>query len=91
MNKGSSITVYLSRGEAKSYTVNIQATWFGNTYQETVNTLKSKLEKACPGVTFKFQAKDVNEGAGLISSDSSVKAGNNTFVQGKIYTITVNR
>ncbi len=91
MNKGSNITVYLSRGEAKSYTVNIQATWFGNTYQETVNTLKEKLEKACPGVTFKFQAKDVNEGAGLISSDSSVKAGNNTFVQGKTYTITINR
>lgn len=91
MNKGSTITVYISRGPAKSYTVNIQATWFGTTYNETVATLKAKLEKACPGVTFVFQPKDVNEGSGLISSDSSVKVGNNTFVQGQTYVITVNR
>ncbi len=91
MNKGSKITVTLSRGEAISYTVNIQATWFGTTYQETVNTLKSKLESACPGVTFIFKAKDVNEGAGMISSDSQIKAGNNTFKEGQTYTITVNR
>ena len=91
MNKGSSITVYLSRGEAKSYNIVIQPTWYGHTYEETVSTLKAKLESLCPGVTFVFKPKDVNEGSGLISSDSSVKAGPNTFVQGRTYTITVNR
>lgn len=91
MNKGSTITVYLSRGPAKTYTINIQATWFGTTYNETVNTLKSKLEAACPGVTFQFQPKDVNEGSGLINPSSPIKVGNNNFVQGKTYTIIVNR
>lgn len=91
MNKGSSITVYLSRGLAKSYSIVIQENWFGNTYNETVNTLKSKLESACPGVIFQFQAKDVNEGPGNIHPSSPVKAGKNTFVQGQTYTIIVNR
>lgn len=91
INKGSTITVYLSKGPAQSFTITIQATWFGNTYNETVATLKSKLESACPGVTFQFKAKDVNEGSGMISSDSAIKVGKHTFVQGQTYTITVNR
>lgn len=91
MNKGSTITIYISRGPAQSYQVVIQATWFGTTYNETVATLKEKLESKCPGVTFVFQAKDVNEGSGMIASDSPVKVGSNTFVQGQTYTIIVNR
>ncbi|MEG2283907.1 MAG: PASTA domain-containing protein [Bacilli bacterium] len=91
MNKGSTITLYISKGPAKTYNINIQATWFGSTYNETEQNLKNKLISNCPGVNFIFQAKIVNEGSGLISSNSPIKVGANTFVQGNTYTIIINK
>lgn len=87
---GTGIVITLSSGKANSYNVVIQSSWLsaGNP-DGTIATLKSKLENACPGVTFKFQKKTVNTGVGLITPDSPVKGGNNTFVQGKTYTIYI--
>ncbi len=87
---GTSITITLSSGKAASYSVVIQSSWLspGNP-DSTIATLKSKLSSACPGVTFKFQKKAVNTGVGLITQDSPIKGGQNTFVQGRTYTIYV--
>jgi len=87
---GTSVAITLSSGKASSYTVVIQSSWLSpGDPDATISTLKSKLSNACPGVTFKFQKKAVNTGVGLITQDSPVKGGNNTFVQGKTYTIYV--
>jgi len=87
---GTSVVITLSSGAAKKYKVVIQSNWLspGNP-DTTIKTLKKNLESACPGVTFKFVKKTVNTGIGLITKDSPVKGGNNTFTQGKTYTIYV--
>ena len=88
--EGTSVVITLSSGKAKSYDVVIQSNWLspGNP-DSTISTLKSKLQAACPGVTFKFVKKTVNTGVGLITPDSPVKGGKNTFKEGKTYTIYV--
>lgn len=87
---GTSVVIILSSGKAQSYNVFIQSSWFANGNADaTIASLKSKLEAACPGVTFKFVKKTVNTGVGIITKDSPVKAGNNTFKQGNTYTIYV--
>lgn len=87
---GTSVTITLSSGKASSYNIVIQSSWLSpGDPNATISTLKSKLEAACPGVTFKFQKKMVNTGVGLITQDSPVKGGNNTFVQGKTYTFYI--
>lgn len=87
---GTNVAITLSSGKAQKYTIVIQPNWLsaGNA-DMTISTLKSKLESACPGVTFRFQKKTVNTGVGLITPDSPVKGGNNTFVQGQTYTIYI--
>lgn len=87
---GTSVVITLSSGEAKRYKVVIQSNWLspGNP-DTTIKTLKKNLESACPGVTFKFVKKTVNTGIGLITKNSPIKGGSNTFIQGKTYTIYV--
>ncbi len=87
---GTYITLTLSKGPAKTYNIYIQPTWFGSTANATISTLKSKLSAACPGVTFTYVKKASNTGnSGMIHPDLKVKGGNNSFTQGKTYTITV--
>ena len=57
---------------------------------QTKKTLKSKLESACPGVTFTFSFKAVNSGIGYLNQNSQVKVGSNTFTQGKTYNVIIN-
>ena len=91
VNKGSTVTITLSNGPAKTYTVVIQADWlsWGNP-SATKATLESKLKANCPGVTFNFSYKKVNSGIGYLNPESKVKVGSNTFVQGQSYSVIIN-
>lgn len=91
VNYGSSITITLSNGPAKTYTVIIDANQLssGNP-QATKATLEAKLKNACPGVTFNFKFEKANSGIGYLSPNSGVKIGANTFTQGQTYTVIIN-
>ena len=91
VNKGSTITITLSNGPAKTYTIVIQADWlsWGNP-QATKQTLESKLKANCPGVNFKFSFKTVNSGIGYLNPDSQIKVGSNSLTQGKTYNVIIN-
>ena len=92
VGKGTSITITLSKGPASRCTVFIQDTWMkAGEPSTTQSTLKSKLSAACPCVNFNIVLKDVNTGPGLITQDSPIKAGNNTFIEGNTYTIYVGK
>ena len=91
MNKGSTITITLSKGPAATYTVVIdpnQLTYANPT--ATMNTLKSKLANACPGVTFTYTLQKADTGIGYLAENSEVKVGSNTFIQGKTYKVIIN-
>ena len=91
VNKGSTVTITLSKGPAKTYNIVIQADWlsWGNP-QATKATLEKKLKANTEGVTFKFDYKKANTGIGYLHPDSQVKVGPNTFVQGKTYWVYIN-
>lgn len=91
VNKGSTVTITLSNGPAKTYTIVIQADWlsWGNP-QATKATLEKKLSANCPGVTFKYSYQTVNSGIGYLNPNSQVKVGSNTFTQGKTYNVIIN-
>lgn len=91
VNKGSSLTITLSKGPAKTYTVVIDPNQLtaGNA-NATKATLKKKLESACPGVTFTFTLQKANSAIGYLAENSQVKVGQNTFTQGKTYKVIIN-
>ena len=91
VNKGSSITITLSNGPAKTYTIVIQADWlsWGNP-QATRATLESKLKANCPGVIFKFSYQKANSGIGYLNPNSDIKVGSNTVTQGEPYNVIIN-
>ncbi len=91
VNKGSTVTITLSNGPAKTYSIVIQADWLtqGNP-QATKKTLESKLSANCPGVTFKYSFQTVNSGIGYLNQNSQVKVGLNNFTQGKTYNVIIN-
>ena len=91
INKGSSITVTLSNGPAKTYTIVIDANQLssGNPSQ-TKATLEKKLKSACPGVNFTFKLQKANNGIGYLAKESEVKIGQNKLTQGKTYTVIIN-
>ena len=91
VNKGSTITITLSNGPAKTYTVIIDANQLSNgNPNATKSTLESKLKQACPGVTFKFTFQKANSGIGYLAQNSDVKVGSNKLVQGKTYNVIIN-
>ena len=89
--KGTIVNITLSQGPAKTYTIVIDGSLLslGNP-EQTKNTLKNKLESACPGVNFTFSFKAVNSGIGYLNPNSQVKVGSNTFTQGKTYSVIIN-
>ena len=91
MNKGSTITITLSNGPAKTYTIIVDANQLssGNP-TATKSTLEKKLKQACPGVTFNFKFQKANSGIGYLAPNSDVKVGSNKFVQGKTYNVIIN-
>lgn len=91
VNKGSTITITLSKGPAKTYTVVIDANQLSNGNPEaTKATLQKKLASACPGVTFTYKFQKANSGIGYLAPTSQVKVGSNTFTQGKSYMVIIN-
>lgn len=87
---GAVVTISLSSGPAKTFTTYISSDWFGTTADATINTLRSKLTAACPGVTFKFNKGSSDIGfAGQIHPSSPTKAGNFSCTQGKTYTFLI--
>ena len=91
VNKGTSVNIKLSKGSAKTYeNVFVDGSWLkaGNPEQTKAN-LKKMLEPACPGVNFTYTFRPANSGIGLLASDSPVKVGANTFVEGKTYNIII--
>ena len=89
--KGSSITITLSIGPAKTYTIVIDGSLLtGGNPEQTKKTLETKLKSACPGVNFTFIFQPANSGIGYLSPNSQVKVGSNTFVQGKTYQVIIN-
>ena len=91
VNKGTTITITLSKGPAATYKVVIDANQLSNgNPSATKNTLQQKLTSACPGVTFVFKFEKANSGIGYLAPNSQVKVGSNTFTQGKTYTVIIN-
>lgn len=92
---GTSVTLTLSKGPAKSCTIYIQPTWYANNADGTISALKNKLpnelkNKGCTDVTFNYSKRCYNSiPAGYIANDSPIKGGNNTFTDGKTYTIYI--
>ena len=91
VNKGSTITITLSNGPAKTFSIIIDANQLssGNP-TATKNTLQTKLKNNCPGVNFKFIMQKANSGIGYLASNSQVKVGLNKLVQGKTYNVIIN-
>ena len=89
---GTYVSIGLSSGPAKTYSIYIQEEWFtkGNA-DATISTLKQKLSVECPGVIFKFEKRSSNTGAaaGIIHESSPTKGGPNSFTQGKTYTFYI--
>ena len=89
---GTYVSIGLSSGPAKTYSIYIQEEWFtkGNA-DATISTLKQKLSVECPGVIFKFEKRSSNTGAGAgyIHDLSPTKGGQNSFTQGKTYTFYI--
>ena len=91
VNKGSTITITLSKGPAKTYKIVIDANQLSNGNPEaTKATLQKKLTSACPGVKFTFKFQKANSGIGYLAPTSQVKVGSNTFTEGKTYTVIIN-
>lgn len=87
---GTYMKIGLSNGPAKTFNIYIQSEWIQTNADATINLIRNNLTKQCPGVTFNFVKKAHNSvPAGFIHPDSSIQGGNNSFVQGRTYTITI--
>jgi len=88
---GTYVSIGLSSGPAKSFSVYIQDTYFGATADATIASLTEYFNTSCPGVYFTYTKRSSNTGAspGFIHEDSPIKGGNNTFTQGQTYNIWV--
>lgn len=92
---GTSISLTLSKGPANSCNIYIQPTWYGSSADATISSLKNKLtselkNKGCSDVNFTYKKKCYNSyPSGYIPPDSPTKGGNNTFTEGKTYTIYI--
>ena len=92
VNKGSTVTITLSKGPAKTYTFTVTGEIFdGGGKPETTKAQLEKIRKAkCPNVTFKYEFKKNNSGIGYIdSSTSDIKVGSNQCTEGKTYKVVI--
>lgn len=89
VEQGTAVTITLSRGKAKSYSLSFSSAILGTSYNASKSSLSSYFKKNYPGVTFKFVAKAHNSlSSGQIHPDSPTKPGA-TVTQGKTYTIYI--
>ncbi len=90
VNKGSTITITLSKGPAKTYNLTIyetDCTW-GNA-KATKDNLTRKLKSKYPNVKFNISCKKADSGIGYLHQSSQIKIGNNTVTEGKTYSIII--
>ena len=86
---GTSINIVLSKGPAAEYTLYFSNALLGNSYNDSVSSLKSYFSKNYPGVEFKFVAKThASLAPGNIHEDSPTKPGAKVK-QGNTYTIYI--
>jgi beta-lactam-binding protein with PASTA domain len=96
VNKGSTVTITLSKGPAKTYNITIDANLlaYGDPNATKANLQKRLTSSKYPGVTFKYQFQSVStgngNGIGYLAKNSGLHVGNNTVTQGKTYTIIIN-
>ena len=90
VNKGSTITITLSKGPAKTYNLTIyetDCTW-GNA-KATKDNLTRKLKSKYPNVKFNISCKKADSGIGYLHQSSQIKIGNNTVTEGQTYSIII--
>ena len=86
---GTSINIVLSKGPAAEYTLYFSNALLGNSYNDSVSSLKSYFSKNYPGVEFKFVAKThASLAPGNIHENSPTKPGTKVK-QGNTYTIYI--
>ena len=91
VNKGTSITVTLSKGPAQTYKVVIDVNQLSNgNPAKTKETLEKKLKNNYPGVNFVFKFEKSTIRIGYLSNNSDIKLGENIITQGKTYTVIIN-
>lgn len=90
VSRGTSVTIYLSKGPAKSYTLYLQSNWFtGGSTSATISALTTNLSKNYPGVNFKYVIKASNSGPSGGYHESSPTQTGTTVVQGQTYEIWI--
>lgn len=88
VNKGSSVTITLSKGACR---IVVQGEWLSNDPNVTKSTLKKKLESACPGISFKYSfVKEFNVGIGYLHPNSDIKVGEKYLTQSQTYNVIIN-
>lgn len=87
VNKGSSVTITLSKGACR---IVVQGEWLSQNPEVTKSNLKNKLESACPGISFKYSFVKVNSGIGYLSPTSDIKVGEKYLVQDRTYNVIIN-
>ena len=93
VTKGTTITITLSKGPARTYKLVIDSNYIKQ-YQGNPNGAKSALQSLlktkCPGATFNITFKKQNFNIGLIHIDSPIKADTQyTITEGKTYNIII--
>ena len=89
VESGTNVTITLSRGPAKSYTLYFSSAILGSSYNSSKNSLSDYFSKNYSGVKFKFVAKAHNSlSSGSIHPSSPTKSGDKV-TQGKTYTIYI--
>ncbi len=92
VNKGTTVTITLSQGPAKSYNFVIDGSLLssGNPEQTKANLQKLLTEK-CPGVNFVFSFQPSNSARGFLAESSDIQANTNlTLIQGHTYKVIIN-
>ncbi len=91
INKGSKITITLSKGPAGTCKIIVDANQLSSGNPEgTKKTLQTKLKNNCPNVNFEFQFKTANSGIGYLAPNSDIKVGSNSLIEGKTYKVIIN-
>ena len=90
VTQGTAITITLSKGPAKTYTIIITAEEYlvGGNPNQTKAKLQGLLSKY-PGVKFNFSFEKGNSGIGYLSKNSQIKVGKNTVTEGKSYNVII--
>ncbi len=91
VNKGSKVTITLSKGPAPTYTIIIDANQLSSGNPEaTKKTLQNKLTKNYPDVNFVFSFVKANSGIGYLAPTSQIKVGSNKVTAGNTYKVIIN-